>query len=205
MSHSGSSDPSPPGTTTAARTRARILDAAAVLLAKDFGASLAEIGAAAGVGRTTLHRYFPAREDLVRALAVDSMAHVRQVFDGCRLAEGSAPEVLARLADAVLPLAAELRILDAGTAVWDLPELRAAWDEVSDSLDGLVERGQRDGDLRADVPAPLVVESFVGALWATGEAIREGRVAPAGASRQLVALLLDGARRERRGRTDESR
>lgn len=52
-----------------ARTRAAILDAAAEVFTKNPTASLGQIAAAAEVGRTTLHRYFPERVDLLRALA----------------------------------------------------------------------------------------------------------------------------------------
>lgn len=51
------------------RTRRAILDAAMSVLAADTGASLGDIAAAAGVGRSTLHRHFPDRSDLRRALA----------------------------------------------------------------------------------------------------------------------------------------
>ena len=123
---------------------------------------------------------------------MESMRALREVLDGCRLDQGAAPEVLARIADAVLPLGAELRYLDTGQGVWDLPELRRVWAAIVEDLDRLIERGQRDGALRADVPAALVVEMFVGALWSVDDGIREGRIASADASRRLVAVLLDG-------------
>jgi AcrR family transcriptional regulator len=180
------------GRRTPRRTRDRILAAAAAVLAKDTGASLAQISAAAGVGRTTVYRYFATRGDLIEALAVESMRVVRDVFVDCRLDDGSVPDVLGRIADTVLPLAAELRYLDTAQGAWDLPEVQRVWDAIVDDLDRLVERGQRDGDLRADVPAALVVNVFVGALWGVDEGIREGRIALAGTGRRLVAVVLDG-------------
>ena len=44
------------------RTRRSLLDAAVFVLSKDSSASLSEVATTAGVGRTTLHRYFPTRE-----------------------------------------------------------------------------------------------------------------------------------------------
>lgn len=58
-----------------ARTRKAILDAAMSVLADDATASLGDIAAAADVGRSTLHRYFAERSDLVRALAL----HVHEI------------------------------------------------------------------------------------------------------------------------------
>ncbi len=51
------------------RTRKAILDAAMTVLADNPSASLTDIAAAADVGRSTVHRYYPERTDLLRALA----------------------------------------------------------------------------------------------------------------------------------------
>jgi TetR/AcrR family transcriptional repressor of lfrA len=51
------------------RTRKAILDAAMTVLADNATASLSDIATAADVGRSTVHRYYPERTDLLRALA----------------------------------------------------------------------------------------------------------------------------------------
>jgi TetR/AcrR family transcriptional repressor of lfrA len=48
------------------RTRKAILDAAMTVLGDNPGASLGDIASAAEVGRSTLHRYFAERSDLLR-------------------------------------------------------------------------------------------------------------------------------------------
>ena len=52
------------------RTRKAILDAATGVLATNPAASLSDIATAASVGRSTLHRYFPERSELIRAVAL---------------------------------------------------------------------------------------------------------------------------------------
>jgi TetR/AcrR family transcriptional repressor of lfrA len=52
------------------RTRRAILDAAMSVLAEQPTASLGDIATAAEVGRSTLHRYFAERSDLLRELAL---------------------------------------------------------------------------------------------------------------------------------------
>src|SRR5919202_5996856 len=52
----------------AQRSRARILDAAGPLLRDNPRATMAEVAVAAGLGRSTLHRHFATRVDLLRAL-----------------------------------------------------------------------------------------------------------------------------------------
>ena len=171
-------------------TRETVLRAAATLLATDSGASLAEIASAAGVGRTTVHRAFPTRADLLTALALDAVAHLREALDSARLDDGAVPDVLERVIDAVLPLADQLHFLDAGPEVWDLPQLQDAWWSLTTSLDALVERGQREGSVRPDVPAEVIVEAFTGMLWSVWQGVHDGRVAPATASRHVVTLVL---------------
>ncbi len=174
--------------------RSAILRSAAALLAVDSGASLAQIAAAAGLGRTTVHRAFPTRADLLTALALQSVGHLQAALDRARLDDGPATEVLGRIVEQVLPLAAELRFLDAGPEVWKLPELLDAWWSVTASLDAVVERGQREGDIRADIPAELVVEAFTGMLSGVWQGIRDGRIARMTATRHLVTLALSGLR-----------
>ena len=52
----------------AALNRAKILDAARRLLADNGDASARSIADAAGVGRGTLHRHFPTRDELMEAV-----------------------------------------------------------------------------------------------------------------------------------------
>jgi len=56
------------------RNRERILDVAQALLERDERATMAHVAEAAGVGRSTLHRHFPTRRDLERALATQRSA-----------------------------------------------------------------------------------------------------------------------------------
>jgi AcrR family transcriptional regulator len=169
-----------------------VLRAAAALLATDSGASLAEIASAAGVGRTTVHRIFPTRADLLTALALQAVARLETALGAARLDDGPTPQVLARVVEEVLPLADELSFLDAGPEVWDLPQLQDAWLSVASALDSLVERGQREGDIRGDVPAEVVVEAFTGILLGVWNGVRDGRVAPATATRHVLTLTLTG-------------
>jgi AcrR family transcriptional regulator len=176
----------------AARSRRQILEAAARVLGKDPSASLSEVAAAAGVGRTTLHRQFGSREDLLVALAIEAIDQVTEALAQARAGQGPAPEALARIAESVFPMADEFRYLDLGPELWELPQLKDRWYSVERALDEVVARGQREGDLRPDLPAALIADLFASALWSLNDSIREGRVARRDAVPGLLVALLHG-------------
>src|SRR5690625_4779956 len=85
-----------------ARTRKAILDAAASVLARNRAATLADIAAAADVGRTTLHRYFPDRNTLLRELTSDSGEALDRAVVDAAVEQGPPREALRRLAAALV-------------------------------------------------------------------------------------------------------
>ena len=174
-------------------TRRRLLDTAAGLLCKHSGASLADVADAAGVGRTTLHRYFPTRHDLLYALADDALLRVEAaVADAHPDADEPIAVVLTRVATAVLPLATELRFLDIGADVWDLPEMVERWYDLSRPVEDLVRRAKANGELRLDLPTAWVVDLFVGTIWSASSGIDDGRIARRDAIELVVESVLHG-------------
>src|SRR6202044_87608 len=78
------------------RTRGAILAAAASVLARDRTATLSDIAEASGVGRTTLHRYFPDRESLIEAAVKDSIQAIQQSVTDAVLDQGSPLDAMRR-------------------------------------------------------------------------------------------------------------
>src|SRR6478735_621361 len=85
-------------------TRKAILDAAMTVLADHPTASLSDIATAADVGRSTVHRYYPERTDLLRALA----RHVHELstaaIDRADPTHGPADAALRRVVECQLDL-----------------------------------------------------------------------------------------------------
>jgi AcrR family transcriptional regulator len=174
-------------------TRRAILDTAAAVLGRHSGASLADIASAAGVGRTTVHRHFATRTDLLHALAMDSLERVEQALTAARPdADEPLAVIVERVATALLPLADEMHFLGAGAQVWDLPDLVERWYDVSRPLEDTVRRAQRTGEVRPDLPVAWVVDLFVAAVFAASDGITDGRIARRDAVPLVVGTLLDG-------------
>jgi TetR/AcrR family fatty acid metabolism transcriptional regulator len=153
--------------------RQRILQAAVKVFARRgyFGAKVSEIARKAGVADGTIYLYFRNKEDILVSLFSGVMSeHVQR---------GRLELARTRGAPAKLRAIAEhhLRLLggDRDLAVVFQVELRqstkfmerftASWLQDYFALVGeVIEEGQREGSLRADLPRKLVTKAFFGIL-----------------------------------------
>ena len=174
------------------RTRRAVLDAAAELLSKDARASLTEVATAAGVGRTTVHRYFATRDDLLHALADEALDSVASAIATARPAADDAAVALQRVVRELVELGPYLRVLNADPVIYDSPTLIRRWYEVFEPVAAAVRRGQDAGQLRADLPVDWVVDLLGGAVITAWDSVHEGRLAARHAPQVVADSLLGG-------------
>jgi AcrR family transcriptional regulator len=157
-----------------ARTRRAILDAAIDVFAKRPSASLGDVADAAGVGRSTLHRYFPDRTALVDALFDDTIEAMQHSFDEAALDQGTPTEALRRLVRAFFELGPQLTFLfsELGDEQWDNQALeRAQWPVAA-----LFVRGQAQGDFDPEFSIEWIIRVLWHLMPAGWEAIEEGEM-----------------------------
>ncbi|MFD1936050.1 MULTISPECIES: TetR/AcrR family transcriptional regulator [Nonomuraea] len=155
-----------------ARTRRAILDAAVATLSKNPGASLSDVAAAAGVGRTTIHRYFPERSDLITAIGDDLLEKIAVATERARPGEGPALQALDRLCQQYFELGDGLML------VFAEPHLMAGekWEVETPSdraLLELIERGHAEGVIDAELPADWVQQLVWSVLYTAWQHIRD--------------------------------
>lgn len=131
------------------RTRRAILDAAMSVLSDHPTAPLSDIAAAAQVGRSTVHRYFPERSDLIRALAV----HVHAISSAAIAAAdptcGPPIAALRRVVESQLDLGPMLLYIYNEPTVMSDPDLIAHLDTGDEAIIEVLNRVSAD---RADIP-----------------------------------------------------
>ncbi|MEV4422080.1 TetR/AcrR family transcriptional regulator [Patulibacter sp. NPDC049589] len=163
----------------------RLIAAALTVLNGDPTASMAQIAAAAGVGRATLHRHFATRDDLVLAIGARSLER----WEGSLRAEGTLELVGTDDADAhraALDGLLRRYVQDAGDFrfAMDNPEIERhpALGETVLRLCALetelLASAQRVGVLRDDLPAVWIDHVLFGLLRSGLDAQRYGDVAP---------------------------
>jgi AcrR family transcriptional regulator len=168
----------------AERNRRRVLEAAGELFReRGLEASVADIAQRAGVGRGTVFRNFPTKEDLIAAILVDEMSAVagrgRTLLDR--------PEADAALFEFLDDIAGRQRADRAlFEAVADTfmgnPEIRSVHTEVVSVLDELLTAAKQAGAVREDIGAGDVLLLLKGVCEVAGA---YGHLDPGVVDRQL--------------------
>lgn len=172
--------------TTAAqsRTRQAILGAAIETLGRNPAATLGEIAAAAGVGRTTLHRYFAERTDLLAAVNAEGLALVHRATERARITEGTGASAVQRLCQEYFDLGTLLSLIFSDPQLLTDPEWNGP-EHCDPRFAAMVERGHRDGTVDPELPANWV-QSLVWSQLYVGWSY----LAETGASRHEVLRLI---------------
>jgi AcrR family transcriptional regulator len=174
----------------ARRNIAAILDAATDCLARDPEMSIAGIAAAAGVGRITLYGHFKTRGDLVDAVLARTIEHADAILDATDTA-GDPAEALTRLVAASWQIVHQFRnILLAAQRELPAGRIRDVHDPILRRVQSLIERGQRAGTFRRDLPRQWLTTTAFSLMHAAAEDTAAGRVRAGDVPRLITATLL---------------
>src|SRR5690349_11689594 len=175
----------------AVRTAVALLDAAVEVLVAEPSATLAEVAEAAGIGRTTLHKHYATRDDLIRAVghrAIDLWEQVIATADRSEAADGG----LTALTEAMVPVGPYLAFL------WRTPNFDRATDiadrlrAVEPKASAILRRAQAEGVLRTDVAEFWLLQTFYSLVYVAAESVRSGHLAPRDAPGLVVDTLVRG-------------
>lgn len=171
------------------RTRNAILKAAARVLSQNQAAALGEVADSAGVARSTLHRYFPERNDLVDALRRYAAEEIAAATARARLEDGPAVDALVRLCHEYFDLWDTITwvYLDSTRECDDTTAFDAQLDPC---VTALIERGHREGSIDPAVPNAWLQQLLWTLLYTAWEYIRQGA-----SKHEALTLALDSLRR----------
>ncbi|WP_299779481.1 TetR/AcrR family transcriptional regulator [uncultured Roseobacter sp.] len=158
-------------------TRDAIIEAAFEVFSENQAASLSDIAQRAGVGRATLHRHFPGRPELMRALAKTAMAELDNAVDEATADASSYAEGFRLSLVATVPLANRQWFL-ANEGLEADPEIAAAYDASLEELRRDVEEAKKEGAFDANVPTAWIVQAYENLTYAAWSLVRSGEATP---------------------------
>lgn len=181
-------------------TREEILAAAQRRLNSDPTSSMADIAAAAGIGRATLHRHFSGREELLTEIGTRSLDRWEQRLDAARVEDVSSSDDATRMRETLVTLLGQyLEDSDEfGFALTDQflttePGLVARAEALAEREIDLFAAAQSAGVLRADVSPRWLSQACYGLLVAARDALRAGDVPRRDLDTVVSSFFLDGA------------
>lgn len=173
----------------AERNRRAILAATPIALQQDSDASVADIAAAAGVGRMTLYGHFATRAELIEAALIDSLEQGDALLSDVPL-DGDAAAALSRLVAASWALVDRSRaLLAAGQKELSSARVRELHEKAEARMRALIERGQREGSFRRDLPVVWLLSTAHALMNGAAADAAAGRLDPADAAGQIDAVL----------------
>jgi AcrR family transcriptional regulator len=179
----------------ARRSVARILDGALDALASDPEASMSTIARRAGVVRATIYVHFPTRDDLIGAVTERAIADVTAAIEAAEPARGAPAAALERIVTTTWRSLGRFHALVAiNTRRLPHAELHAMHAPVLAALLPLIERGQRDGSFRPDVPPAWHLSSLLALIHSASGELSTGRIAAEQVEPALVATVLGALR-----------
>jgi AcrR family transcriptional regulator len=139
----------------AERNRRRLLDAAQALFReRGLDVGVAEIAQRAGVGRGTLFRNFPTKQDLIAAIVIDRMQEATEYGRTLLDAPDPSEALFGFLEEIVGRQQLDRCLFDAvGDTFLANDEIRAAHAEIVAGLDELLTRAKESGAVRNDIGA----------------------------------------------------
>jgi AcrR family transcriptional regulator len=167
-----------------------LLDAAAEVLVADPSASLTQVAEAAGIGRTTLHKQYATREDLLRAVGnrvIDLWEQVTEVASA-----GDADGGLLAAIEAMIPIGPQLAFL------WRTPsfdhdqDLETRWNAFTQQTLAILKRAQDRGVISAAVPDWWLLSTFHAVIYIASERVQLGHLARLDAPGLALSTLLHG-------------
>jgi AcrR family transcriptional regulator len=170
------------------RNREAILESAIQVLGAQPDAGIAEVAAAAGVGRATVYRHFLSRDELIEALRVHAGEEARERFTQARVDDGDPVEALERMVAAMLALGDRYRVIFPQDQKQNQPRSEV----LLEPLTRLIARAQAEGAIDPELPPTWVIVTLRALLRTAVGEIEARRLPRDAAAQRVVRTLVRG-------------
>ena len=175
-----------------ANTRDALIDAAIRVFATRPAASLSDVAAAAGVRRMTLHRLIGSREELLKEIAIRSLA---EMDEACRLAvenAESASDALRACVEALVPVGDRCHFLWSQAEIWEEASVAKEVARQNRELVALIDEAKSEGSISNVIPNAWITAAIEACVFAALQTARAGDIAVNDAGKLAARTLFEG-------------
>ncbi len=166
--------------------RAAILEDAAAVFALLPGASMAELAEGLGISRATLYRYFPKREQLVHALALEAVRLIDEASNQLKLLQNSYLEAFGELIELLVPIGDRYHFFVTEPRCIRHEDVKKEVERQYQQLFEMIDQAKAHGEINPQLPTAWVAACFDSAVWSAWWTVTQGSVAPNDAQRLAV-------------------
>lgn len=152
-----------------------MIDASLELLAEHPNATMGAIAELSGLGRTTLYRHFPSRDDLVRALFERVVTEAVETTAKVAAREAPAAEILRDLGSSIVSIGQRFQFLEGLRSVGDVV-IEESVADPDQPLRTYFTKAQQRGEIRDDVPVQWILTSMNTLAMGAMSELRAGRL-----------------------------
>lgn len=176
----------------AERSVEAILEAGLEALASDPDSSMSEIARRAGVVRATVYVHFPTRTALLDAVMEHAVAQVAEATRSAEPHRGEPEEALQRVLRATWHKLSDFHALLAiNTSRLSAKELHRRHQPVMTLFVPLIERGQRKGSFRSDLPVAWHLAMIRAIAHAASAELQSGRIAADDVEQAMLSTVMN--------------
>jgi len=181
-------------------TRDSLVEAAIRVFAANPAASLSEIAASAGVKRVTLHRLIGTRDDLLKEIAVRSLAETDEACEQASKGAATSMEALRSCVMALVPVGDRWHFLWTQSEVWEEPGVAKEVARQNAELAQLIDDAKTEGSIEPDLPTAWIMAAIESVVFAALSTARAGDIAVNDAGKLAVRTLFSGIEKQTSGR-----
>lgn len=172
--------------------RQQLIKASSHVLATNHGATLGEIAEQIGIGRATLQRYFPKRQDLLREIALDALQEIDDASDSAMQMDLGAEESLKKMFELLAPLGDRYYFLVSYPDLMDFAEVAKAYERQLDRLNWYVQELKQREVFAQEIPTAWIVQTIDLMIWGAWYAVDNGSVARNDAAQLALRTVMQG-------------
>jgi TetR/AcrR family transcriptional regulator, mexCD-oprJ operon repressor len=173
-------------------TREILLDAAISVFSKNPGAPLSDVADFAGVGRATLYRYFPSRDDLMRELVFSSFQQINAALKSILPQDLTGGELLLAILEIIIPLGDRFYFLLLEHSFENDPEITRLQKQDEKEWRELVQHLKEEKVIAKELPDAWVTSALEYLIYAAWESVHAGYIARREAHKLVYRTLLSG-------------